>query len=73
MTNMEGVFCGNALACSIKNLDVYKGTVVQSFNSDISKWNTANVVNMGRLFHRALSFNRDISKWVSFSRLLDFM
>ena len=33
------------------------------FNGDLSKWDTANVGNMGRLFESALVFNSDLSKW----------
>ncbi|ATZ16799.1 hypothetical protein ELUMI_v1c00710 [Williamsoniiplasma luminosum] len=33
------------------------------FNSDISNWDTSNVVNMEALFMGATSFNQDISKW----------
>ena len=32
-----------------------------SFNSDISNWNTSNVINMGSMFEGASSFNQDIS------------
>ena len=34
-----------------------------SFNQDISKWNTKNVVNMHGMFAHAKSFNQNISKW----------
>jgi surface protein len=34
-----------------------------SFNRDITNWDTSNVENMGSLFKKALSFNQDISDW----------
>ncbi len=34
-----------------------------NFNSDISSWNTSNVINMYCMFQNASSFNSDISRW----------
>jgi len=36
---------------------------LQSFNQDISKWNTSKVTNMQDMFNDASEFNQDISKW----------
>lgn len=38
-------------------------SVAESFNQDISQWNTANVTNMSYMFYEAKSFNQDISQW----------
>ncbi|WP_146867104.1 BspA family leucine-rich repeat surface protein, partial [Aliivibrio fischeri] len=35
----------------------------KAFNSDIFRWDTANVVNMEGMFFDASSFNHDISGW----------
>ena len=35
----------------------------KSFNSDLSRWNVENVVNMACMFNNAISFNSDISRW----------
>nr|WP_307915533.1 BspA family leucine-rich repeat surface protein [Mycoplasmopsis bovis] len=32
-----------------------------SFNGDITKWNTGNVVDMSGMFWKASAFNKDIS------------
>ena len=37
----------------------YKST----FDGDISKWNTAQVTDMGSMFSSASAFNRDIGSW----------
>nr|WP_307938665.1 BspA family leucine-rich repeat surface protein [Mycoplasmopsis bovis] len=34
-----------------------------SFNGDITKWNTGNVVDMSGMFWKASAFNKDISSW----------
>ncbi|MDB2325556.1 BspA family leucine-rich repeat surface protein [Flavobacteriaceae bacterium] len=34
-----------------------------SFNSDISFWDTSSVTNMTNMFHNAYDFNQDISQW----------
>ena len=36
---------------------------VQTFNTDISGWNTAKVTDMSSMFEAATSFNQDISAW----------
>ena len=38
-----------------------------SFNSDISFWDTSNVTTMSEMFSYATSFNQDISSWVTSS------
>ena len=35
----------------------------ETFNGDISKWDTSNVTTMVTMFYGATSFNGDISKW----------
>lgn len=35
----------------------------ETFNQDISSWNTSHVKNMNYLFHGAISFNQNISNW----------
>jgi len=35
----------------------------ESFNQDISSWNTANVTDMSYMFYRTRSFNQNISNW----------
>jgi surface protein len=40
------------------------------FNSNISNWNTSNVVNMSEMFNNASSFDQDISGWNT-SNVLD--
>jgi len=34
-----------------------------SFNGDLSRWNTAAVTDMSYMFNKATSFNGDISGW----------
>jgi surface protein len=48
----------------------------QSFNQDLSNWNTSKVTNMSRMFDGAQSFNQDISNWntskvTNMSRMFD--
>ena len=35
----------------------------ESFNGDISKWDTSKVTDMSSMFKGAVAFNADISKW----------
>ena len=37
--------------------------LANSFNQDLSSWDTANVTDMSRMFRDASSFNQDISGW----------
>jgi surface protein len=41
------------------------------FNSDISKWNTSNIISMNSWFDKATNFNVDISGWDT-ARVADF-
>ena len=36
---------------------------VSNFNSDISRWNTSNVIDMNGMFIRASAFNQNIGSW----------
>ena len=36
---------------------------MQSFNDDISRWDTSNVTSMRSMFRAAHSFNGDLSRW----------
>ncbi|QQH23828.1 BspA family leucine-rich repeat surface protein [Mycoplasmopsis bovis] len=38
-------------------------TEASSFNGDITKWKTGNVVDMSEMFWKASAFNKDISSW----------
>nr|WP_307927260.1 BspA family leucine-rich repeat surface protein [Mycoplasmopsis bovis] len=38
-------------------------TEASSFNGDITKWKTGNVVDMSGMFWKASAFNKDISSW----------
>lgn len=39
------------------------GVVTNSFNEDISNWDTSNVTSMKRMFSNSSSFNQNISNW----------
>ncbi|NYT28579.1 MAG: BspA family leucine-rich repeat surface protein [Candidatus Thiodubiliella endoseptemdiera] len=54
----------------MKNIDISEVTDIsylfkncETFNSDISKWNTSQVTNMNYLFYNCRKFNQDLSKW----------
>ncbi len=38
-------------------------TNYETFNDDISKWNTSNFTNMNSMFFNCHKFNQDLSKW----------
>jgi surface protein len=37
--------------------------MAESFNSDLSSWNVANVANMTGMFYGAASFNQSLCSW----------
>jgi surface protein len=39
------------------------GTYYDSFNEDISKWNTTSVKDMSNMFRQARGFNIDLASW----------
>ena len=46
------------------NGEWYGGDVnMQSFNDDISRWDTSNVTTMAYMFQDAFAFNGDLSRW----------
>jgi surface protein len=55
VTNMEQLFFG----------DTYYGgdANMQSFNDDISRWDTSKVITMRFMFDNARAFNGDLSRW----------
>ena len=55
VTNMEKLFCGI--------IDWGGDAIMQSFNDDISRWDTSNVTTMYCMFHKARAFNGDLSRW----------
>eukprot|EP00949_MAST-11_sp_MAST-11-sp1_P004618 g4618.t1 len=62
-----------AQVTSLKRLfDASRNVNAEHFNADISKWNTANVVDMSACFRGAFQFNADLSEWdVSRVRRMD--
>ena len=52
---MEKLFCGNT--------DCGGDAKMQSFNDDISRWETSNVTTMKGMFDNAHAFNGDLSRW----------
>ena len=55
VTNMEKLLCG---------LTNWGGDAnMQSFNDDISRWNTSNVTTVYGMFGYAHAFNGDLSRW----------
>ena len=59
-------------ACTEQGRWSKNATAVESFNADISKWDTSVVYQFGLTFHHAKSFNVDISSW-DFSRSTNFV
>ena len=53
--NMEKLFYGNNWDGGDANM--------QSFNDDISRWDTSNVTTMDCMFNNAHVFNGDLSRW----------
>ena len=52
--------------------DTSRNANAQNFNADISRWNTANVVDMSACFQGTSHFNADLSEWdVSRVRRMD--
>jgi surface protein len=35
----------------------------KSFNQNLSRWDTSNVLNMGEMFCICISFNQNLSQW----------
>ena len=55
VTNMEKLFCGTPWDGGDDNME--------SFNDDISRWDTSNVTTMENMFNNAHAFNGDLSRW----------
>lgn len=71
-TNMYGMFysCINMSMPAIDYPNIDAGTDMsqmffgcQSFNSDLSSWDTSNVIYMQGMFNGCTSFNQDLSDW----------
>ena len=55
--------CRTASATLTVPVPVHMFYNADTFNQDISNWNTAKVDNMGSMFKNASSFNQNISNW----------
>ena len=62
VTDMSGLFQHGRSDMYSSSYSVYNVNA-QSFNADISRWNTHAVTSMSRMFSNAQSFNGDISRW----------
>jgi surface protein len=50
-------------SCTTDVEDMFQMFTKQTFNHDISTWDTSSVTNMNAMFDNAQFFNQDISKW----------
>ena len=62
VTDMSGLF-QHGRSDGYSSSYYITGINAQSFNADISRWNTHAVTSMSHMFSNAQSFNGDISRW----------
>ena len=63
VTNMDGLFNGHISDWKTGNAHFGGDANMQSFNDDISRWDTSNVTTMCNMFWDAHAFNADLSRW----------